>query len=331
MKIQKEPLYFVGHQGLMEKLRLDQGTTMYIPDSNLVMKLLHNKGSANQSLSEKHKQYLSISKASVRVHWHHEKKWIPVNPTLALMELSKQHQKPNLTAYLNLFDELFGGVYGIYDVAPEWVISTYFAAMQAHISTYPSISNTVQKTYSLIPPQDKPSDTETLRACEKLFQWIWLEKDNLAMIGGPLLYLCVYAIAGSPDARKFIKYSKAKKGDVKSFADNVSWDLLYWLMLEVEYHRNAYQNTIICTSDHSLAELLSSRVNKGPRGQTITDEECADVESFGDLHPFKLSRLENTPLERKIEKLLLELLFSVNLVEQDTISIGFNEIRHSWR
>jgi hypothetical protein len=325
MKIPKEPLYFVGHQGLVDKLGCGQGRIMYIPDANLVLKLLQ-KGTAYKDLRGKHKEYLSVSRESVSKHWHRDKEWIPVNPLLALMELSKQHQHPDFAAYLSFHNQFFTGLYGISDVAPEWVVSTYIAAMRAHISTHPSMSKTVQKALSLIPPADKPSNTEVLAACEDLLNWMWHERDRLVIIGGPLLYICVYAIAGSPNARRFIKYSKAAKGHFKSAADNVAWDMLYWIMLEIEYHRNAYQDTIVCTSDRSLADLLSSRVNKGPRGQTVIHDGHCHVESFGDLYSFKLSKLEDTKLEREIARLLFDLFSSLDLTNDDSIRFGFNEL-----
>lgn len=323
MRIQKELLYFVGHQGLMNDLYQEYSKIMYVPDSNLVLALIQ-KGASGKNLSAKHNHYLSVSKERVHQCWHLDREWIPVNPILALMELSKQHHKPEYANYLRLHKNFFTDIYSIDDVAPEWIASTYIAAMRAYISTHPSILKTIKKVYSLIPSSEKPSNNMILSSCEELFNWIWAERANLTLIGGPLMYICVYAIAGSPDAREFIKHSKASRGNIHKIAENVAWDFLYWVMMEIEYHRNGYQDTIVCTSDRSLAQLLASRINKGPRSEIATIEEKTCVDSFGDFFPFKLSRIENTKLEREISGKLVDMLLLIENVDKNSIKFGFN-------
>lgn len=321
MKAGKESLYFVGHKGQMKALDAGSANTMYIPDSNIVLALVqfsHKK----KNLSGRHKHFLSISKQAVVRSWHQNQQWIPINPVLAIMELTKQHVVPNYESYINLFKELFEEIYGVRDVAPEWVKSTYFAALKAHVSMHPSISRTIEAVYSFCPSEDKPIDSAAKEGCEKFFNWVWEERNHLTLIGGPLMYLAVYAICGSPQARAFIKYSKRSAKTAK----NVAWDLLYWIMLEIDYHQGKYENTVVCTSDRVLAEFLSSRVNRGPRGQVSTSGEESHIESYGDFSPVKLRRLESTKLEKEIFQMLIQLLTALESVEENSIKFGFNEL-----
>ena len=321
MKAGKETLYFVGHKGQMEALDAGNVNTMYIPDSNLVLELVQSNHK-KKKLSGKHKHFRSVSKQAVVRSWHQNQQWIPINPILAIMELTKQNVTPNYESYIKLYKEFFEEIYGIKDVAPEWVASTYLAALKAHVSTHPSISRTIEAIYSFCPLEDKPTDSAAKESCKKFFNWIWGERAHLTLMGGPLMYLAVYALCGSPQARAFIKYSKRSAETAK----NVAWDLLYWVMLETDYHQGKYENTVVCTSDYALAELLSSRVNRGPRGQVSTSGEACAIESYGDFSPVKLKRLENTKLEKEIFQMLVQLLTALELVEENSIKFGFNEL-----
>ena len=143
MNARKESLYFVGHQGQMQVLDSGNDKTMYIPDSNLVLALvqsIHGK----KKLSGRHKHFLSASKQAVVRSWHQQKQWIPINPVLAIMELTRQNVSPDYESYIKLYNELFEGIYGVQDVAPEWMASVYIAALKAHVSTHPSISRTIE-------------------------------------------------------------------------------------------------------------------------------------------------------------------------------------------
>lgn len=320
MNISKEKLYFVGHKGQMKVLDSSDINTMYIPDSNLVLTLvqsIHNK----KKLSDRHSHFIAVTKQAVTRSWHQDKKWIPINPILAIMELTKQNVMPNYEYYIKLYKEFFEEIYGINDVAPEWVASTYLFALKAHVSTHPSISKIVEAIYSFCPPEDKPTDSAVKESCEKFFNWIWEERTHLALIGGPLMYLAVYALCGSPQARAFIKYSRRSSETAK----NVAWDILYWIIQEVDYHQGKYENSVVCTSDYALTELLSSRVNKGPRGQVSASGGEEYVESYCDFNPVKLSRLENTMLEKEILQMLLQLYKALELVGTNSIKFGFNE------
>jgi hypothetical protein len=321
MKIGKETLYFIGHKGLMQALSFSHADAMYIPDANLVLSLIQSHKNRKRSTS-RHKHFLAVSKQAVMHSWHQQKKWIPVNPVLALMELTKQNVAANYESYLKLYKEFFEEVYSVQDVAPEWVASTYLAALKAHVNTHPSIYKTIEEIYLLCPKDEKPTDLAIIESCEKFFGWVWEERVNLFMIGGPLIYLAVYAFSGSPQARAFIKYSKRSKES----ASNVAWDLLYWVMLEMDYHQARYENTVVCTSDRALTELLLSRINKGPRGQVDRNVDSYYVESYGDFDPVKLKRLENTKLESEIGRRMVQLLAAFEVVDQELIRFGFNEL-----
>ena len=94
MNTGKETLYFVGHKGRMNALDAGNVNTMYIPDSNLVLALVQSNHK-KQKLSGKHKHFLSVTKQAVVRSWHQSQQWIPINPILAIMELTKQNVMPN--------------------------------------------------------------------------------------------------------------------------------------------------------------------------------------------------------------------------------------------
>lgn len=298
MNLAKEPIYFIGHEGLKSRLEAGHQQTMYVPDANVVLKLLRF-ASSGMSLSEKHKHFLSVSKQAVNFLWHQNEQWIPVNPVLALMELTKQNRTPDFKSYFNLHSEFFAGIYGIKNVAPEWVAKIYFSALMAQVNTLPLIATTIEAVYKFCPESEKSSDSMIIESVENFLDWMWKEREQLFMIGGPLTYISIYAIAGSPQARNFIKYSKRDS----QTAQNVAWDMLYWLMLHINYHEARYDNLVACTSDRALAELLSSGINKGSRGQLHIDTPSGEyISAFGDFTPAKLKRLENTNLEKEILK-----------------------------
>lgn len=321
MKIQKETLYFVGHEGQIQTLNAGHTNTMYIPDSNLVLSLIQANQKENK-LSGKHKHFLSISKQAVIRSWHQKKQWIPVNPTMALMELTKQNIMPSYDSYIKLHTELFEGIYKIQDVAPEWIADTYFSALNIYTSTYPSIVRTIEAIYYFCPPEDKPIDSDAIKSCEMFFNWIWGNRDNLTLISGPLMYIAIYALCGSPQARSFIKFSKRSEKTAK----NVACDFMYWTVQEMSYHKYQYENTIVCTSDHALAELLVSRINRGPRGQISFSTIINVIESYGNFSPVKFKRLENTKLENEIFQRLIPLLIALESTDKNAIKFGFNEL-----
>lgn len=319
MKIQKETLYFVGHEGQMQTLNAGHTNTMYILDSNLVLSLIQ----ANQKseLSGKHKHFLSISKQAIISSWHQKKQWIPINPIMALMELTKQNVISSYDSYIKLHTELFEDVYKIQDVAPEWVADTYFSALNIYTSTYPSIVRIIEAVYYFCPPDDKPLDSDVIKSCEMFFDWILANRNNLTFIGGPLMYIATYAFCGSPQARSFIKFYKRSEKTSK----NVAYDFMYWIVQEISYHKDQYENTIVCTSDQALAELLASRVNRGPRGQIDSSNTTDVFEVYGDFSPIKFKRLENTKLENEILKKFLPLLTALGSTDKNTMKFRFNE------
>ena len=298
-------LQFVGHGGAIQTLKRQSGKIMFVPDANLVLNLLNNLSDIN-ALPFEYKEFLRLSRNKAHLCWRVRGKWMPINPVLAVMELTKQEKTKNYDLYLNYFNNFFEKIYGINDFDPRWVFSTYNAAMKILIGLRPSIVKTIEKIYSIIPTADKPTDAEILTSCEDLFQWIWSEKENLSVIGGTILYVAVYAIAGSPDARKILKINSAIKNDKILIAKNVAWDFLYWITLDFEYHYKKYNNTIICTSDKSLADLISNRINIGSRFGLDENIKTPYIESKVNLKPFKFKRLIDTKLEKNIYEKLIE-------------------------
>jgi hypothetical protein len=317
-------LNFIGHGGLIENLNENYENSMFVPDANLIMafrRWQYSKKKIREHPNYQH--FYEVTKYCIRKNWVCNDKYIPVNPTLAIFELSRQHIQPNPKSYLDQHLEYFDKCYGIVNISPDWVNSTYFAFWNAFLSTYPSILKTLNKLYSLLKISGKVTNKEILEGCKELFCWILKEKDRLTLAGGPLLYLCVYAIAGSPEARRFLKAEKALNDKNNRIVRNVAWDIIYWVFLEMEYHRNGYDDTIIVTSDKTLSQLLASRINSGPRlGLSSKDKIPNNIVSFGELFPFRLKKVENTKLGKDIEENLISLFIKLQLLSDDSVFIG---------
>lgn len=255
-------------------------------------------------------------------------RWIPINPTLAIMELTKQSELSNFEKFLKYFNEFFDKIYSIRDYDPQWVYALYSITMKLLVSTHNTIAKTIETTYSLIPDVSRPSEMEIKERCESLLQWMWINQHHLTMVGGPILYLCIYAIAGSQDSRTTIKLHVAKRqgADPLAVAKNVAWDLMYWVLLEIEYHRSKYKNTIICTSDKQLANLLAQRINKGPRGQFANGTEVERVDVDGSFTPFRFKRLEDSKLEQELGYMVYSFLQSLAECSSDSIIFGQNKL-----
>jgi len=320
-------LYFIGHNGRIKTLKRKEGKIMYVPDSNLVLKLLQQSKS-DSKLESTHLEYLRVTRNRAYRLWNQQQRWIPINPVLAIMELSKQDKRPDFKSYLRYYNDFFGQVYNINNCDEKWIYSVYITAMRQLVTTHPSIAKTIKTAYTLIPDGDKPSDEEILKGIDLLLQWLWINKENLEVIGGPVLYVCTYAIAGSPDARKIIKLKNARKenSNIELLAKNIAWDLLYWVMLEFEYHYAKYSNTILCTEGKDLANLLAQRVNSGPRGQIRVPDGINSVELDGQFKPFKFKRLEGTKLEYQISIGIMEFLKTINNSTSDFILFGENKL-----
>lgn len=284
-------LYYVGYRGPIKSLKRKLGKIMWLLDANLVLTLSHDNSNL-QNLPDEYKKFTYFSRGQINLYWHNRKKrkWIPIDPCLAIMELTRQEQREDFELFKKEFDNFFMKIYKINNYDPDWLHSIYNAIMDAIIFTHPTITQIVMKTYSLISPEDKLVDNDVAIRCDSFFKWILENKNNLAIVGGPLLYVCIYAIAGNPNAKKTIKYKSARTEEkCEIVAKNVAWDFLYWAQMLFSYDENRYDDTVLCTGDRDLYKLIANGCNQ-----------------------YKLKRLSGTKLEKNlIEKFKL---FSMELV-----------------
>lgn len=298
---------------------------MFIPDANLVLNLL-KASSTIQALPNSYQDYLRITKNKTYKSWHSRGKWIPVNPFLAIMELSKQDEKKDFDKYRAYFKDFFFKVYRIKDLDPKWIYLTYEAAFKAQFGFHSSIQNTVEIIYECISLNDRPTDSEIISGYEKFIKWVWSNKDNLAVIGGLLSYVAVYAIAGNPEAQQLLKVRQARKKESSKIANNVAWDFLYWISLDFDYHSNKYKNTIICTGDKSLSNLLGGIERTGPRTSTAHLLASTNIEADANVTPYKFKRLEKTKLEKKLYNMYLELQLNLERSVKGFTRFGYENI-----
>jgi len=248
-----------------------------------------------------------------------------INPILAIIELTKQHKEEDYSKFSEVFFELIGGVYGIEDYSPDWLKAVYELVMKAQVSLHSSIVLTLRKVYALCSLSEKIENHKIIESCSELSDWLRSNHTELQFIGGPLLYASVYAIAGSPDAKLLLKVNKALKGDCNEVASNVAWDFLYWILMEMEFHRNDYENAILCTADRSLSIIASSRVNLGPRSGLSSKSKPGNIDSYGFIEPYKFKRLENTSLEANLKEVFASLFLYLSQHEEQSFKFGFNQ------
>ncbi len=285
---------------------------MYLPDANLVLNLLRYSNNSINKLPKTYREFLRVSRNRVFVNWKNRKSFIPVNPCLAVMELTKQSKSKNYSEYVQLFNEFFKNVYQISNYSHDWVFSTYESVYNIINSSLISLKKTIILIYSSISNNEKPTDDEIIDGCKILINSILLSKHELSVIGGPLLYVGIFAIAGSPDARQILKFNALKKKESSLVAENVAWDFLYLMQVDISYYSNNYANTILCTSDKNLNRLISSRKHEGPRYSYSEIMTGKNLIATGDLIPFKLNRLRNTKLEITLMELIKEFHENIN-------------------
>jgi hypothetical protein len=317
-------LYFSGFRGSIKTLKRTPGKIMFVLDANLILNLM-NKNLEYDDFPNSYKDFLRISRNKAYKSWSMRGKWIPIDPVLAIMELTKQDKKQDFKIYEAYFNDFFEKIYRINNFDPRWIYSTYEVALKAVSNTHPSIKKTIEKLYKFIAKNDKPTQEEIIAGCDKFIEWIWSERDDLVLIGGFLFYVAIYAIAGSPEARQVIKLNKIKKEGASEVANNVAWDFLYWLNLDTRYFINKYDNTIICTGDKALATLLGSKEHTGSRFSTKEIDKSEYVEAKGNIKPYKFKRLENTKLEKTLYYKFMNLYLNLDRVIHDSVKFGFDK------
>lgn len=313
-------LRFVGHTGEIINLRRLPAKTMFVVDSNLVLRLVSKHEDFDQ-LPRSYRNFLLTTRQRAHIGWKVREKFIPVDPTLAIMELTKQNSKPDFPTYLAFFDDFFRRIYFLDGYDPLWVQSTYEPSFELIKSAVPSIQETVLKVFSLIPPSGKHSNQFVLDACDNFLEWVMNEQDRLVLIGGPLLQAAIYAIAGSPQAQKLLKIERSRRTDPCAVASNVAWDFMYWVYLDMNYHFKRYDNTIVCTADSALIDLLTQRRNTGPRLDRKASYTHTEVPSTGTITATPLARVDDTTLGIQIAKRLVD--FWTHLDEHSISDIKF--------
>jgi hypothetical protein len=296
---------------------------MYVPDANLVLTLLKTKGQA-KTLPAEYQNYLAITRRHVGLQWQERKRYIPVDASLASLELSQSGDRViNRSKFDRYFYDHIQIVHGLFNVNPSWV-DRFFEPMSQLVSAQlPSLAAIFEKALDLIPPGDTASDTTVEAACDELFGWLLTKRDDLSVLGGPAMYVAVYAIAGSPDARRIMKVHDARKSGSNEVAWNVAWDFIYLHHMDGLYLSDKYEQNVFCTGDGALATLMASRVHKGPR---YTPEALASLDSLevgGDLESFKFKKLENTKLSKRIAEKYAKIMTEIAETTVDIVTVGF--------
>lgn len=313
---------FIGHTGEIKALNRLSEKCMFVLDANTVQKFLQHSD-RNVRLDEESYKLLQITRRRVRQQWTVKELFIPVEPVLALMELTRQDYELDFDKYLKKFQNFFFSVYGINNYDPTWVKQVYDPVSRLVSSMHQSLFKTIEKITDLAPATGTLKEKDVLKNIDKFLKWVASEKDNLEVIGGPLLYLAVYAIAGSPEAHRFLKLQQVQSKGKEIIARNVAWDLMHWVNLDFHYHYAKYPSTIVCTSDISLADFLLIRTNSGPRIGKSAMLNRDVIVSYGNIIFPKLSRIDQTKLGSYITEKLLDFwdeLFNSN--PNDAIWVG---------
>lgn len=295
---------FVGHTGELLSLGRLHPKSMFVLDANTVLNLVRHVDQRSR-LDEAHMRLLRETRQRVRRQWTERFRFLPVDPVLALMELTRQDIAPDYTAYLARFEHFFVSVYGVDNYDRSWVQLMYEPALRLTGFVHRSISQTLQQVLAAAPGAGGLDRPTILKRIDDFLAWTIQERDNLAMIGGPLLQLAVYAIAGSPEAHRFLKLARVPKEGLEVVARNVAWDLMHWVNLEFHYHRAKYPSTVVCTSDQALADFLLARRNRGPRSGLDAVLHTNAINSYGELTLPKLSRLDQSSLGADIAQRLV--------------------------
>lgn len=295
---------FIGHTGEITALARQPPNAMFVFDANTVLAFIRHADQATR-LDDAHFRLLRETRRRVHLQWKQRSKYLPIEPVLALMELTQQDSKADFDAYLAKFEHFFRSVYGVTNLDPTWIRLTYEPASRLLSSVHQSFLLTLQQIHTAAPISGSLHHIVILERIDQFLEWVIAERQNLAVMGGPLLYLAVYAIAGSPEAHRFLKLSKVVKEGSDAIARNVAWDMMHWANLDLHYHHAKYPSTVVCTSDQSLADFLLIRKNLGPRTGREGMLNTQVVNSYGNWNPPKLSRLDDTALSDKIMQRLM--------------------------
>lgn len=295
---------FISHTGEISALARQPPNTMFVFDANTVLNFMRHADHSTR-LDDAHFRLLRETRQRIHIQWTQRSRYLPVEPVLALMELTRQDCEADFETYLVKFEHFFRSVYGVENLDPTWIQQTYEPVSQLLSSIHRSLLLTLKQIYAAMPASGSVQHRIVLERIDGFLNWVITERHNLAVIGGPLVYLAVYSIAGSPEAHRFLKLGKMAKEGSDAIARNVAWDMMHWVNLDFHYHYAKYPSTVVCTSDQSLADFLLMRKNLGPRIGRERMLNARVVNSYGDLNLPKLSRLDDTSLSVKVSKRLL--------------------------
>ena len=296
-------LRFIGHSGERYQPKNAAGKVMFIPDANLVLSLRSHHHNYRH-LPPSYRDYLAATRTLTQKYWHQREQWIPINPSLAALELSKQDMVRSEAAFAVYFGDFLSDVYGIHNVDPRWITGCFDATIPLLDSFFVSLENTVIKLLQLMPTTSL-NNQELASVVNALCDWLEDNADTLQVAGGELLCLGIYAFAGSPQARRLLKTEQANTKGIEAIARNVAWDQMYLIHRQMSYLYRKYDDDIICTADDALADLLAARIHRGPRYAPIDAANLTQYDAYGQFTPFSLPRLEGDT--RFLKKLIQRL------------------------
>jgi hypothetical protein len=319
-------LRFIGHGGERYQPKNASGKVMFIPDANLVLSL-RSQHCNGRELPPSYRDYLAATRKLTQKYWHQREQWIPVNPTFAALELSKQDRVRNEATFISCFSGFLSDIYRINNVDPRWIVSCFEATVPLLDSFFVSLENTVTKLLQLM-PTSSPNNQELETLVNALCDWLEDNADALQVTGGELLYLGVYAFAGSPQARRLLKTDQATTKGIDVIARNVAWDHMYLIHRELSYRYQKYDDDIICTADDALADLIAARTNRGLRHAPSDAENLIHYQAYGEFTPFLLPRLEG---DTRFLRKLMQRLNRFFVIAARTFDVVPTELKDHYR
>jgi hypothetical protein len=122
-----------------------------------------------------------------------------VNHTFAALELSKQDVQADYAAFESYFRRFLKEVYRIENVDPRWDRLCYDDSMRLIDTFFATLAEQTRKALEMI-PRGSPTNIELEKLVNEYCEWLEANADRHDVGGGDLLYLAVYAFAGSPQA-----------------------------------------------------------------------------------------------------------------------------------
>lgn len=156
-------LRFVGHTGELRSLRRVPARSMFAFDANTIMTFMQHLGRQERVPAAYHGLLLE-TRARVRQQWTERQTFIPIDPVLGILELTKQDLEPDFPAYLKRFRAFFTTVYGIDDYDPAWVHLAYEPMLHHIQTTHRSTQRTIEEILALAPATGSLKRTES-RLC----------------------------------------------------------------------------------------------------------------------------------------------------------------------